>query len=104
MEAYESLNNHMHMEPYMEAIRNSKESFVRPKQLIWYGGTDRQTHTQTHTQTDPYIELRYAQLKNKLFYITQERVRQRRCEGNFQFAFPLTWPIGLCLLGDSTLG
>ena len=27
----------------MEAIRNSKESFVRPKQLIWYGGTYIQT-------------------------------------------------------------
>ena len=46
---------------HMKVIRNSKEPFVRPKQLIWNGGTD----TQTHTQTDPYIELRYAQLINK---------------------------------------
>ena len=47
----------------MEAIRNSKESFVRPKQLIWYGGTYIHTYTQTDTQIDPYIELRYAQQK-----------------------------------------
>ena len=38
----------------LEVIRNSKELFVRPNQLIWYGGTDR--------QTDLCIELRYAQL------------------------------------------
>ena len=28
----------------MEAIRNSKESFVRPKELIWNGGTYIHTH------------------------------------------------------------
>ena len=67
MEAHGSLNNHM--EP-MEAIRNSEESFFRPKQLIWYGGTDRQTHTQTHRHTDPYIELRHAQLIIKTNYET----------------------------------
>ena len=42
----------------MEVIKNSKEPFVKPKHLIWNGGTDRQTDT----QTDPCIELRYAQL------------------------------------------
>ena len=47
----------------MEVIRNSKKGFVRPKHLIWNGGTDRQTDT--HTHTDPCIELRYTQLKNK---------------------------------------
>ena len=41
------------MEP-IEVIRNSNKAFVRQKYLIWNGGTDR--------QTDPYIELRYAQL------------------------------------------
>ena len=50
----------------MEVIKNSKETFVRLQQLIWNGGTDRQTDTQTdrqtHRQTDPCIELRYAQL------------------------------------------
>ena len=35
----------------MKVIKNSKETFVRPKQLIWNGGTDRHTDTQTHTQT-----------------------------------------------------
>ena len=35
----------------MEVTRNSKEPFVRPKQLIWNGGTDRQTDT----HTDPCI-------------------------------------------------
>ena len=45
MEPYGSLNNPM------EVIRNrnSKKSFIRPKQLIWNGGTHRQTYTQTHT-------------------------------------------------------
>ena len=46
----------------MEAIRNSKESFVRPKQN---GGTHR--HTDRHTDT--YIELRYAQLTNKVITV-----------------------------------
>ena len=46
----------------MEVIRNSKKGFVRPKHLIWNGGTDRQTHAQTNTHTGPCIELRYAQL------------------------------------------
>ena len=54
----------------MEVIKNSKETFVRLHQLIWNGGTDRQTHrhtdTQTDRQTDPYIELRYAQLNMNL--------------------------------------
>ena len=36
----------------MKVIRNSKEPVVRPKQLIWNGGTDTQTHRQTDTQTD----------------------------------------------------
>ena len=51
----------------LEAIRNSKESFVRPKRLIWYGGT----YIHTHRHTDPCIELRYAQLINIL--IRQEQ-------------------------------
>ena len=50
----------------MEVIKNSKEPFVKPKHLIWNGGTDRQTHRHTDRQTDPCIELRYAQL-NILF-------------------------------------
>ena len=54
VEAYKSFDN---LNP-MEVLRNSKEPFVRPKQLIWNGGTYRQTHR----QTDPCIELRYAQL------------------------------------------
>ena len=41
------------MEP-IEVIRNSKKAFVRQKYFIWNEGTD--------THTDPYIELRYAQL------------------------------------------
>ena len=36
----------------MEVIKNSKETFVRLQQLIWNGGTDRQTDTQTDTHTD----------------------------------------------------
>ena len=54
----------------MEVIKNSKETFVRLQQLIWNGGTDRQTDRQTDTQTDrqtdPCIELRYAQLNMDL--------------------------------------
>ena len=57
----------------MEAIRNSKESFVRPKQLIWYGGTYRQTDRHTHRQTDPCIELRYAQLIKCGKHLEQEK-------------------------------
>ena len=60
MEAFGILNQIWNL---IKVIRNSKKEFVRPKQLIWTGGTDRQTHTQTDTQTDPCIELRYAQLK-----------------------------------------
>ena len=44
MEVSESLNNHMHME--------LKRIICKAKQLIWYGGTDRQTHRHTDTQTD----------------------------------------------------
>ena len=58
----------------MKVIRNSKEPFVRPKQLIWNGGTYRQTDRQTHRQTDPCIELRYAQLIKTLIVYT-EKVR-----------------------------
>ena len=52
------------MEP-IEVIKNSNKAFVRQKYLIWNGGTDTQTHRQTDRHTDPYIELRYAQLINK---------------------------------------
>ena len=51
------------MEP-IEVIKNSNKAFVRQKYLIWNGGTHRHTDTQTDRQTDPYIELRYAQLIN----------------------------------------
>ena len=49
MEAYGSLNNHM--EP-IEVIKNSKKAFVRPKRLIWNGGTYRQTDRQTDPHRD----------------------------------------------------
>ena len=42
----------------MEIFRHSKSAFVRLKRVNWIGGT----HTQTDRHTDPYIELRYAQL------------------------------------------
>ena len=42
----------------MEVIRNSKNAFVRQKQLF----SSRGTHRQTHTLTYPCIELHYAQL------------------------------------------
>ena len=32
----------------MKVIRNSKEPFVRPKELFWNRGTHRHTHAQTH--------------------------------------------------------
>ena len=53
------------MEP-IEVIKNSNKAFVRQKYLIWNGGTD----TQTHRQTDPYIELRYAQLIRNYGFIS----------------------------------
>ena len=42
----------------MEIFRHSKSAFVKLKRVNWIGVTD----TQTDTHTDPYIELRYAQL------------------------------------------
>ena len=65
----------------MEVIKNSKEPFVKPKHLIWNGGTDRHTDRHTDRQTDPCIELRYAQLINnkKTDYVhTQIKLLQNK--------------------------
>ena len=64
----------------MEVIKNSKEPFVKPKHLIWNGGTD----TQTDRQTDPCIELRYAQLNiyvlaGSIMYVLFESKASQAC-------------------------